>query len=60
VNGVNSGGLTTTVFPAASAGGSFIVSDVSGPFPVMMAVPPEPAASRSPPIRRCTCGRVLS
>ena len=34
--GVISDGLTTTVFPAASAAGIFIANETSGPFHVMM------------------------
>jgi hypothetical protein len=33
---VNSAGFSTTVLPAASAGGIFIASDSSGAFQVMM------------------------
>ena len=36
VKGVNSAGLMTTVLPAASAGGTFMPSDSSGAFQVMM------------------------
>ncbi len=36
LNGVSSEGLTTTVFPAATAAGIFMASEMSGPFQVMM------------------------
>ena len=36
VNGVNSAGLMTTVFPAASDGGTFMPNESSGAFHVMM------------------------
>ena len=36
VNGVNSAGLMTTVFPAASDGETFMLRDSSGAFQVMM------------------------
>ena len=42
--GVSSDGLTTTVLPAASAGMTFMPTETSGPFQVMM-IPTTPYGS---------------
>lgn len=44
VNGAKSGDLTTTQFPAASAGAIFIPTDMIGPFQVRM-IPTMPYGS---------------